>query len=79
MIIVLMILFWIGCGIIAAGWYQADESYGEFITPFLSTLLGTGFLLVWFLVRFNRRKARGWENPYHLSEFEGGWFKDKPR
>jgi hypothetical protein len=75
--IALLILFWLFCGVVAAGWYEADCGYENYIPPYLSTLLGAVFLFVMVIVRVCRAEAWGWEWPYESPKFKGGWFKDK--
>lgn len=75
--IALLILFWLFCGVVAAGWCEADFGYAHYLSALLSTLLGTVFLFVMVIVRVCKAEAWGWMWPYEPPKFQGGWFKDK--
>lgn len=74
--IALLILFWLICGVVAAGWYEADFGYAHYLSAIFSTLLGTVFLFVMVVVRVSKAEAWGWVWP-KPPKFQGGWFKDK--
>jgi len=80
MIIALIIIAWLACGFIAAGWFAADELEGYMDGPalFLFTLTGPIFMLMMILMRLDAGIARGWRHPFFGNTIRDGkiyWFK----
>ena len=64
-LVILLVLFWLGCGYIAAGWNRADflSSLGEQTDAWLYFMAGTVAMIVLVLIRIRDNTGKGWLSP----------------
>lgn len=80
---IIIIIFWLACGLIAAGWMKADfDTIEERPENRLALfLLVTGLCsLIWVaFARITSQEAHGWKWPFSGANIQGHWFKRRDK